>query len=92
METIKCKRCGRELSYDHFKMTRWGDFSSVCNECVTKARMESVKAKKEKAVTDTRVLRLSDFTPRELMEELHRRGYEGTLKFVEVHEINIADF
>jgi len=34
--------------------------------------------------------RLSEFTPRELMLELKRRGYEGELAFVEVHKIDLS--
>jgi len=32
---------------------------------------------------------LSGFTPRELMQELHRRGYDGELSYT--HRINLAN-
>lgn len=32
---------------------------------------------------------LGDFTPRQLMEELRRRGYTGKLQFVEVKTIDL---
>lgn len=43
-------------------------------------------------VNDARQLRLKDFTPRELMEELAARGYKGTLTFTVVQTIDITDF
>lgn len=99
MEQIVCKKCGRQLDVTNFKRTRWGTYSCVCNECATKARVETMRKNKaaiadlnERQNKENRILRLSDFSPRELMEELARRGYEGKLKFVEVHEIDICDF
>lgn len=85
-----CRKCGSLLPETSFKMTRWGKRSDVCNKCAstlcaeTKARQ---KAKKESAV---RNLRLADFTPRELMNELYRRGYEGTLTYTRVERIDIT--
>ena len=35
---------------------------------------------------------LADYTPRQLMEELKRRGYTGKLQFVEVKTIDLATF
>lgn len=35
---------------------------------------------------------LSVYTPRELMQELYKRGYRGTLEFTEVHKIDISNF
>lgn len=92
METIKCKKCGRDLPHDKFKLTRWGDYSTVCNECVTTARLAAVKANKEKKESEKREIRLSEFTPRELMQELARRGYEGKLTFTKIETIDITNF
>ena len=39
---------------------------------------------------EARSLRLRDFQPRELMIELKRRGYEGTLTYTEVKTIDIT--
>ena len=36
--------------------------------------------------------RLAEFTPRELMAELARRGYEGKLTYTRVEEIDINNF
>ena len=90
--TIICKECGRELPESSFKMTRWGTHAQVCNECASTKCTKTKRAKRESATTQQRELRLKDFTPRELMQELARRGYEGKLTFVEVHEIDIQNF
>lgn len=89
MEEMKiCKKCGRSLPVANFKMTHWGKHAAVCNECATAARMSNV-AKKE---ANFKELRLSDFTPRELMEELARRGYEGKLTYTHIETIDITNF
>lgn len=57
-----------------------------------KAKSDEIMRNAEEQVTNARNLRLQDFTPREMMQELARRGYEGTLRFVEVKEIDITNF
>lgn len=83
-----CKECGRTLPETAFKTTRWGTKAGVCNECANTKRKASVK----KEITDARLLRLRDFTPRELMEELAARGYKGTLTYTVTQTIDITDF
>lgn len=92
-----CRCCGRELPISSFKKGRYGHVS-VCIECDTEHRREkrqervaTMLREKEEELTMKRQLRLQDFTPRELMEELKRRGYEGTLTFVETHVIDLAN-
>ena len=99
METYVCKKCGMELPIENFKLTRWGTRAAVCNDCVTSARIASAKRiadekeqERQKQIDERKLHRLSDFTPRELMEELARRGYEGKLTYTEVHEIDITNF
>ena len=95
-ETVKtCKSCGRTLDISNFKKGRWG-YVSVCNECDKKHRAENRQARIDKAkqkVDDVRAenrqLCLADFTPRELMTELKRRGYEGTLSYIETNTIDL---
>ena len=96
-ETKVCKCCGRELPISNFKTTRWGSKVSVCTECSTnklrenkKKRLDEQKQKVEDVRAENRKLCLSDFSPRELMTELKRRGYEGTLTYVETHTINLS--
>lgn len=96
METKFCKCCARELSLDHFKRGRYG-YVSVCLDCdknivpkKRQARIDEQKKKVEDVRAENRQLCLMDFTPRELMEELKRRGYEGKLTYVETHIIDLS--
>ncbi len=96
-ETVKtCKCCRRELPINNFKKGRWG-YVSVCIECDKKHRAEKRKARIDKAKqkiedvrAENRQLCLNDFTPRELMAELKRRGYEGKITYVETHTIDLS--
>jgi len=98
MEQIlkKCKCCGRELPMSNFKKGRWG-YVSVCNECdkqhraeKRQERIDKAKQKVEDVRAENRQLCLADFTPRELMAELKRRGYEGKLVYTETHTIDLS--
>lgn len=96
-ETKVCRCCGRELPISNFKTTRWGGKVSVCTECATtklrenkQKKLEEQKQKVEDMRAETRKLCLADFTPRELLEELKRRGYEGQLTYVETHTIDLS--
>ena len=98
METKICKECGRRFPVEMFKMTRWGNRAEICNECANKKVRANRQAKKEKAekeqeaiIKEARMLRLKDFEPRELMQELKRRGYDGQLTFIEKRTVNLSD-
>lgn len=41
-----------------------------------------------KKIDSVKEMRLKDFTPRELMQELKRRGYEFEMTYTEVHTIS----
>lgn len=43
---------------------------------------------RSKNIDSVKEMRLKDFTPRELMQELKRRGYEFEMTYVEVHKIS----
>jgi len=95
IKTYKC--CGRELPINCFKTTRWGGKVSVCTECATnklrenkQKRIDEQKQKVEDMRAETRQLCLADFSPRELMAELKRRGYEGKITYVETHTIDLS--
>ena len=95
-ETKVCKCCGRELPISNFKKGRWG-YVSVCNECDKQhraenrqARIDKAKQKVEDVRAENRQLCLADFTPRELMAELKRRGFEGKITYVETHTIDLS--
>lgn len=97
METTTkiCKVCGRELPEDEFVKNACG-VTSVCKECHSKKIKEGVenrKKLKQQAVdaVNARSLRLQDFTPRELMEELAKRGYAGTLTYTKVEKIDLSN-
>ena len=96
METRICKRCGRELPIENFKVSRWGGRVEVCTECANQKRIDNKvkkqqeaelqKAKAESAAMNRRQI-LEQFKPRELMEELSRRSYKGKLTFTQVIDI-----
>lgn len=99
METKVCKECGRELPVNLFKKTRWGTQVNVCNECTTRKLRKTKEEKKgvvsvqlNENIIRAKKMRLAEFTPRELMEELVRRGYQGKLTYTEVHEIDLSHF
>ena len=93
METKICKCCGRELPIDDFRVTKLGR-RNTCNECVSKKAADAKKRIKsgltfEEELERAKTLRLQDFTPRELMTELHRRGYSGKLTFTITNAVDL---
>ena len=95
-EKRTCKVCGRELPVVDFSKNMRG-YTHVCRECAN-AKKRDTWAKKskdrdlEKELSEAKTLRLQDFTPRELMTELARRGYRGKLKYVHIEEIDLSNF
>lgn len=74
METKKCSKCGRMLPVtDFYKSNRYKDgLQYYCKEChkaeAQKSRDEKVQMRENNP--------LSNYTPRELAQELKRRGYK----------------
>lgn len=98
METKVCSCCGRELPIANFKLSRWGLRVAVCTECaVKKAKANKIKkeismkaeVEAQRAREQERAQVLQSFLQCELMRELKRRGYEGTLTLKQ--EIDICN-
>lgn len=94
-EMNTCKCCGTQKPLSEFNKNAWG-YKNVCRECENKHRDENRKERKrlrEQALDamNARTLKLNDFSPRELMAELKRRGYDGELTYTRVEKINLAD-
>lgn len=96
-----CKVCGGEYGIDFFpKHPKSKDgHTCVCKDCMRKLQSEGHKKSYENKrqsledeVQNARMLRLHDFTPRELMARLAELGYDGKLVYVERHELNLKDF
>ena len=94
-----CKCCGQVKTLDHFKLTRWGTRVNVCTECANqKARDNKIRKQQEQemakaredAKKSERQKMLEQYTPRELMNELARRGYTGELTYT--MKIDITNF
>lgn len=94
-----CTCCGQVKTLDHFKLTRWGTRVNVCTECANqKARDNKIRKQQEQemakaredAKKSERQKMLEQYTPRELMNELARRGYAGELTYT--MKIDITNF
>ena len=84
--TKVCAGCGRELPLSAFgghPRSKDGKLS-VCQECRHRRSAKEV-AKTAKSNP------LAQFTARQLMHELHLRGYDGEIQYVEVHKIRLCD-
>ena len=94
-----CICCGQVKTLDHFKMTRWGKRVNVCTEFasqkardnkIRKQQEEEMAKAREDAKKSERQKMLEQYTPRELMNELARRGYTGELTYT--MKIDITNF
>jgi len=91
-----CKCCGRELPIEQFSMRGLGR-DTICKDCVSSRRKDRNKKLKlidelQQQVEESKKRRLSEFTPRELIEELKRRGYEGKLTYTRIETIDLSNF
>lgn len=95
-ETRVCKECGQTKQLAEFFKTK-GKYTNICLHCVREKKRATYAKKAEwkklnvaNEVEAVRKARLQEFTPRQLMEELARRGYQGKLTYVETHTIDIT--
>ncbi len=81
--TKVCKKCGKELDMSAFPLNKNSKdgHSNLCSECLHSQKSKPWKKKVAIKVDPERPL--SKFTPRQLMEELRIRGYDGELTFTQ---------
>lgn len=94
-ELRTCKQCGRTLPLSMYTKNGYG-YIGICKECNSSNRRagqlrKNAASSLAEELKKAKNLRLSEFTPRELMCELKRRGYEFTMEYVERHVINSKD-
>lgn len=78
-KTKKCYKCGRTLPITEFYKNRYmkDGLQTICKECVKKRDEE----RKTKRLGELKDIGLSAYTPRDLMHELAKRGYYGSVCF-----------
>lgn len=88
----KCAKCGRELPESEFYRSKKAPdgLQSYCKECSSKAKSSKTGKKRGKRKSEFEKLlctpsnkgtALSQFTARELIDELKLRGFSGTLTY-----------
>ena len=92
IKTKVCSRCSMELPLTEFpKNAQCRDgHSGVCKKCKREQIRDYRRNLAEKARLYDEREGLKAYTPRELMLELKRRGYEGVLTFTERKTIDIS--
>lgn len=83
--TRVCKVCGKEMDLENFHKTAWG-YTHVCKECVKANRQKNKDAKAmledaERRIEEAKQATLETIPARDLMAELHRRGFDGVLEY-----------
>ena len=81
-QTKTCSRCGRTLPIEDFYVNKDGKPYSYCRECV-----KVLNAARKITPPDSENP-LSAYTPRQLMQELKRRGYTGKLYIQQVADLD----
>ena len=81
-QTKTCSRCGRTLPIENFYKRSNGQIFTYCKECV------KVINSARKITPPDSENPLSAYTPRQLMQELKRRGYTGKLYIQQVADLD----
>ena len=81
-QTKTCSKCGRTLPIENFYKNKDGKPYSYCKECV------KVLNSARKITPPDSENPLSAYTPRQLMQELKRRGYTGKLYIQQVADLD----
>ena len=93
--TKVCSQCGRELPIEDFyqhKNAKDG-YSTMCKEC-HKKRMKAQNEERKRLLEIARSggKQLKDYSPRELMQSLQKRGFYGILHYdTEVEKEIVVD-
>ena len=83
-QTKTCPRCGRTLSIESFYKRGNGRIYPYCKECTrTYNKERSMRITPPDSENP-----LSEYTPRQLMQELKRRGYTGKLYIQQVADLD----
>ena len=77
-----CPRCGRTLPVENFYKRSNGQIFTYCKECV-----KVINSARRITPPDSENP-LSAYTPRQLMQELKRRGYTGKLYIQQVADLD----
>ena len=81
-QTKTCSKCGRTLPIENFYVNKDGKPYSYCKECV------KILNSARRITPPDSENPLSAFTPRQLMQELKRRGYTGKLYIQQVADLD----
>ena len=83
--TKTCTKCGKELPVDRFsrKSSAPDGLQNWCKDCQRVANKASYgKRQLPPPVKGDPSSPLAEFTPRQLIDELHNRGYRGELHYI----------
>ena len=81
-QTKTCPKCGRTLPIENFYKRSNGQIFTYCKECV-----KVINSARRITPPDSENP-LSAYTPRQLMQELKRRGYTGKLYIQQVADLD----
>ena len=94
METKRCSKCGQILPLEKFSKSEKSrdGYQSMCKACQAEYNRKRYEERRDKS--KPHVMTIKDFTSRELMEELARRNYSGTLEYpvTTTKKIDITNF